>query len=259
MRNSVAAMAGGLLVALSAFSLASADTALDLWDQGKYAGAIVSGVADKSADGLSVAARAATTEMSLHAAPCPECIRKAEDLSRRALAADPKAAVPSFCLAAALAYHGRMIGSINTQSASIGSEAKRVLEEAIAAHPNDARLISGMAIWNFEVVRVGGSMLSRIVYGATMDRGIALFDQAFKLSPNDTLMNYQYGLSLAVYDPDEYRARIEAAWQRAATLDPQNAYDREMKNRAVKLLALLKSGDRNTFDATVRDYLGIPK
>jgi hypothetical protein len=250
---------GGLLLALSTFSSASADTALDLWAQGKYEEAIASGLADKSADGLSVAARAATTEMSLHAMPCLECVRRAEDLSRKALAAEPKAAVPSFCLAAALAYHGRMVGTINTKTAAIGSEARKTIEEALAAHPNDARLMSAMAIWNFEVVRVAGSMLSRIVYGATMDRGLALFDQAFRLSPNDTLMNFQYGMSLAAYDPDEYRSKIEAAWGRVVAARPQNSYDEEMKSRAVKLLALLKSGNKNALDETVKGYLWIPK
>lgn len=259
MRNLVAAAIGGALIALSACSFAFADLALDLWAQGKYAEAIAFGLAEKSADGLSAAARAATTEMSLRVPPCSQCIQRAEDLSRKALAADPKGTVPSFCLAAALAYHGRMIGLMNTQSAALGSEAKKILEEAITAHPHDARLISGLAIWDFEVVRVSGPFLARIVLGASMDHGLALFDQAFKLSPDDTLLNYQYGLSLAAYDPDEYRTRIEAAWGRAATDTPQNAYDEEMKNNAVKLLALLKSGDRRLLDATVKEYLGIPK
>lgn len=258
MRSHVLAAIGGLMIALSTCPFAYAETALDLWAQGKYAQAIALGLADKSAEGLSAAALAATSEMSLHAPPCPKCIQRAEDLSREALAADPKGVVPSFCLAAAFAYHGRMIGLMNTQSAALGSEARKILEEAIAAHPNNARLISGLAIWDFEVVRVSGPFLARIVLGASMDHGLALFDQAFKLTPNDTLLNYQYGLSLAAYDPDEYRTRIEAAWTRAATDPPQNAYDEEMKNKAVKLLGLLKSGDRKILDATVKEYLGIP-
>lgn len=259
MRNIMPATIGGVLLALSTFSFASADTALDLWAQGKYEEAIASGVADKSADGLSAAARAATSEMSLHEMPCLECAQRAEDLSRKALAADPKAAVPSFCLAAALAYHGRMVGTINTKTAAIGIEARRTIQESLAVHPNDARLISAMAIWNFEVVRVAGSMLSRFVYGATMDRGLALFDQAFKLSPNDTLMNFQYGMSLAAYDSDKYRSKIEAAWGRVVAANPQNSYDEEMKSRAAKLLALLKSGDKNSLDEIVKSYLWIPK
>lgn len=258
MRTSLAAILGGSVVAISLSTQALAGAALDLWAQGKYEEAIAVGVAEKSPEGLSAAARAATTEMSLHPMLCPECIQRAEDLSRRALAADPKSTVPSFCLAAALAYRGRMAGKINTQTASIGIEARKTIQEAIAVHPNDARLISALAIWDFEVVRVAGSLLSRIVYGARMERGIALFDQAFKLSPNDMLLNYQYGLSLAAYDPDEYRSKIEAAWGRIVATRPQNAYDEEIKSRAAKLLFLLKSADRKALDPTVKDYLGIP-
>jgi len=258
MSNSLTATLGGLVVAISLSTSALADNALDLWTQGKYEDAIATGVAEKSPEGLSTAARAAMTELTLHPMPCPECIQRAEDLSRKALAADPKSAVPSFCLAGALAYRGRMVGTINTQTASIGIEARKTIEDAMAASPDDARLISALGIWDFEVVRVAGSVLSRIVYGARMERGLALFDQAFKLSPNDILIHYQYGLSLAAYDPDEYRSKIEAAWMRVAATRPQNAYDEEMKSRAVKLLSLLKSGDKKTLDGTVKGYLGIP-
>jgi hypothetical protein len=259
MRNPAISILVGLIVAVSLSTVARADGALDLWAQGKYEEAIAAGLADKSADGLSAAARAAVSKMTLQTALCLPCIERAEDLSRQALAAEPKAAVSSFCLAGALAYHGRMIGTINVQSAAIGNQARKTLEEAIAAHPDDARLIAGMAIWNFEVVRAGGSMLARLVYGATMDRGLALYDEAFKLSPNDMLINYQYGLSLSAYDPDEYKSKIEAAWMRVATAHPQNAYDEEMKSRVAKLLALRKSGDRKIFDGTVKDYLGLPR
>lgn len=248
----------GLVFAVSLYSPALADAALDLWAQGKYEEAIAAGVAEKTPEGLSAAAQAATTALSLHAMPCPQCIQRAEDLGHKALAADPKSTVPSFCLAAALAYHGRMIGTINVQGAQIGIEARRVINEALAVHPDNARLIAAMGIWNFEVVRVAGSILARMVYGANMDSGLALFDQAFKLTPNDVLLNFQYGLSLAAYDPDEYRPKIEAAWERVVATRPQNAYDEEMKSRAVRLLALLKSGDKKILDATVKDYLGIP-
>ena len=116
-----------------------------------------------------------------------------------------------------------------------------------------------MGGWNFEVVRVGGSMLARWTYGATIDKGIEFYDQAFKLAPNDILINYQFGLGLAACDPGEYHDKIEAAWKRAVAARAQNAYEEASKRRAAELLALLDGTDKKAFTAKLDSYMGIPQ
>ena len=256
MKLRVAAFA--LLV--TAFSTqASADPAFDLWNQGKYEEAIKTGLAEKTPEGLSVAARAAASAMTMQTSPCMDCVKRAEDLSRKALAADPKGALPTIYLAAALGYKGRIIGLMAAQSAKLGEQSKHAIEEAMAAHPKDAQLIATMGGWHFEVVRVGGSMLARWTYGATIDKGLEFYEQAFKLAPNDLLINYQYGLGLAAYDAGEYHDKIEAAWKRAIAAPAQNAYDEAQKKRAAELLALLDGKDKKAFEAKLDSYMGIPQ
>lgn len=249
-----------LAVLVSAFATqAFASPAYDLWTQGKYDEAVKVGLAANDADGLAVAARAAASDMTMHTSPCMDCVKRTEEIARKALAANPKGALPTIYLAAALGYKGRIIGLMAAQNQKLGEQSKQALEDALAAHPKDAQLIATMGGWHFEVVRVGGSMLARWTYGATMDKGLALYDQAFKLSPNDILINYQYGLGLAAYDADEYRDKIEAAWKRAIAATPQNAYEEASKKRAAELLALLNGKDKKALEAKLDSYMGIPQ
>ena len=245
---------------ISAFSTqAFADPAYDLGAQGKYEEAIKTGLAEKTPEGLAVAARAAASDMTMHTTPCMDCVKRTEDLARKALAADPKGVMPTIYLAAALGYKGRIIGMMASQSQKLGEQSKKALEEAIAAHPNDAQLLATMGGWHFEVVRVGGSMLARWTYGASVDKGLEFYNQAFKLAPNDLIVNYQYGLALAAYDADEYRDKIEAAWKRAIAASAPDVYSEAQKKRAAELLALLNGKDKKAFEAKLDSYMGIPQ
>lgn len=238
---------------------AFADPALDLWTQGKYEDAIKTGLSENSPEGLALAARAAVSEMMAHTTPCMACVNRAVDLSRKALAADPKAPIPTLCLAAALSYRGHLIGMLAAQNEKLGDISKQMIDDAIAAHPNDPQLLAALGGWNFEVVRQGGSMLARWTYGATVDKGLEKYAQALKIAPNDILVNYQYGLELAAYDSDEYRDKVVAAWKRVEAAPSQGAYDDMEKKRAGELLTLLDGNNETAFDAKVKAYLGIPE
>lgn len=249
-----------LFVASIVFSTgAYADPALDLWVHGKYDDAVKQGLAENTPEGLAIASRAAVSEMTAHTTPCQECVNRAVELSRKALAANPKAPIPTLCLAAALSYRGHLIGLMAAQSEKLGEISKQTIDDAISAHPQDPQLLAALGGWNFEVVRQGGSMLARWTYGATIDKGLEKYSEALKIAPNDILINYQYGLELAAYDNDEYRDKIEAAWKRVEAAPSQGAYDDLEKKRAGELLALLDGSDKTAFETRLKSYMGIPE
>jgi hypothetical protein len=247
------------LMATALSTSAFANPAMDLWSQGKYEDAIKQGLAENSPEGTALAARAAVSDMTAHTTPCAECINRAIDLSRKALAADPKAPIPTLCLAAALSYRGHLIGMMAAQNEKLGEISKQSIDDAIAAHPKDPQLLAALGGWNFEVVRQGGSLLARWTYGATIDKGLQAYSEALKLAPNDILVNYQYGLELAAYDPDEYRDKVEAAWKRVEAAPSTGAYDDMEKKRAGELLALLNDSDKTALKTKLNAYMGIPE
>ena len=137
-----------LVVVSSSFLLASASAAVgtisasDLWRAGKYEQAIDAGKAANTAEGLSVAARAAVSDMMTRIPPCLDCVHRAQDLARKAIVADPKAPLPRVYLAVSLGYEARIVGLLASQSRGISEESKSSLETAIASDPKNALAVA---------------------------------------------------------------------------------------------------------------------
>jgi len=237
----------------------AAPTPFDLWRDGKYDQAMAAGEAQKTPEGLSVAARAAVSDMSLRIPPCLDCVTKAEAIVRKAMAADPKAVLPKIYLAAVLGYEGRIVGLMQAQSKGFAGQSQKALQDGLAIEPKNPLLLATMGGWHFEIIRIAGSFIARLTYGATAAEGLKYFDEALKLAPNELLINYQYALSLASVDPDKYHDQIKAALSRAVAAKPDSVYYAVSQKRAADLLKLQQSGDSKAFDSTVKKYMGIPE
>ena len=248
----------GLVGALLQAAAAHGETAaLTLFTSGKYAQAEKAGVAQGDAQGYALAARAVLADDMTHV-PCLECLRRAEDYARRAIAADSKYPEAHIYLAVALGYESRIIGILAARFRGYATEAKDNLDDALAADPNNAWALAGMGGWNIEVVRGGGAPLARWLYGATVEKGRDYFARAFAASPGNLVIRYQYALALAGYNLDDYRSDVEETLKRAISGTPANAYEVFEQGRARTLLEALKSGDRPAFDRMVRRDQGFP-
>ena len=253
------AAAAGLVLSMVAATAAYADpTPLELYDAGHYDEAIKAGLAQHDADGFSTAAHAELAKERMRPAPCLDCLKRAEAYARQAIAADPKEAAPHIYLAAALGYQAHIIGVMQAKLKGYAEEAKTNIEVALADHPDDPWALAAMGGWHIGVVNGGGSMLASMVYGATMKKGLAYYDKAFKADPGNIPIRFQYALSLSAYDREAYAKQIEAALDFAATGKPRTAYEVFMQGRAVTLLGLFKRGDWDAYDALVKKYQGYP-
>jgi tetratricopeptide (TPR) repeat protein len=246
-------------LSVSASAAIGPDTAPELWRAGKYEQAIEAGTAANTAEGLSVAARAAVSDVMTRIPPCLDCVHRAQDLARKAIAADPKAPLPHVYLAVSLGYEARIVGLLESQRKGLGEESKSALEAAIAADPKNAFAIATLGGWNIDTVRIGGSFLARLTYGATIDEGIAKYTQAIAMDPEDLVIHYQYALSLAGCDADKYHDVIAEQLARATQGKPESVYESVSQKRASDLLGLLKAGDRQAFADQVKRYMGIPE
>lgn len=237
-------------------SLARAD-ALALYQAGAYEQAVAEASRQNSAPGYALAARAALAEAVLKS-PCLDCLRRVEELARKAIAADPKTADGHVYLAVALGYEARIIGVVRARLGAYPEEAKRNLDKALESDPENIWALAAMGGWNIEVVRGGGAALARWLYGATVEAGLKSFAAAFKAAPDNLVLRYQFALSLAGLDPDAYRDRIADALARAGNAQPQTAYERFAQGRARELLAALAKGDRAALVRLVRRDQGYP-
>lgn len=234
------------------------ETPLALYLSGEYTKAEAAGIAQDDAQGLAVAARAVLADDMMRDQPCLECLKHAEELSRRAIAADPKEPEGHIYLAAAIGFEARIIGDLAAQSKGYAGEAKSELEKALAGDPNDPWALAAMGSWNIEIVRSAGPALARWLFGARMAVGQEYYAKALTIAPDNVVLHYQYALALAAYDLDAYRNDVESELARAVACAPKSAYETFVRARAQDLLNALKLGDSAQAERLVRHDQGYP-
>ena len=248
----------GLLCAVGFAGVAHAATPFELYEQGKYDAAIAAGRAENDAAGFAIAARAELAAEAMGDARCLDCIRRAQDDARKAIAADPKYPDGHIFLAVALGREGRLISTFTVLRRGYPSQAKSELDAAIAADPGSAFAWSALGGWNIEIVHKGGERVAHMMYGASLADGMAEFDKAFALAPGNVGLRYQYALTLSAYDVDAYRAKIEDALARAQNGKANGAYEAFVQSRARELREALKKGDMDAYAALVARDQGSP-
>jgi hypothetical protein len=247
-----------LAIGLWTLPASAAETPLALYKAGQFAQAEAVGMAQNDSAGFAIAARAVLAENAMREQPCLDCLRRAEDLARRAIAADPKMPEGHIYLAAAIGYESRIIGNLAAQSKGYADEAKRELDAALASSPNDAWALAAIGSWHIEIVRNAGPTLARWLFGARVDSGRDYYAKAFAAEPDNLVIRYQYALTLAAFNLADYQKDVEAELAHAVACTPNSAYETFAKGRARELLETLKRGDTAAAQRLVRRDQGYP-
>lgn len=247
-------LASALLLAVAA----RADSAGELYAKGQYEAAIAAELAKNSATGYANAARSALAEEAARETPCLTCIERAEGYAQKAIAADPKLPDGQIYLAIALGLEEHIIGPVEAKLDDFPDRAKNAIDAALAADPNDAWALAALGGWNISIVNHAGATLADWLYGASLDKGKAAFEAAFKAAPENFVLQYQYALTLSDGDDARFKPDIEAALAAAAGGVPTTVYNAMVKKRAGELLVLLKEGKDADYTALVRKFQGYP-
>jgi hypothetical protein len=247
-----------LFAVLLAAPAGAADSAYDLYAAGKYQEAMRAGSAANDGPGLALAARAALADAATHPAPCADCLARAENYARAAIAADPRLADAHTFLAITIGERARLKGLVLARLHNDPARAKSELDAALALEPHNVMALAALGGWNVEIVRAGGAHLAHWLYGASLQSGLDDFTQALRRDPGNVALHYQYALSFSGLDPVAYRATIQAALQDAIKAGPHTAYEKIAQTRSAELLDLLKRGDKTAFAARVRKFQGYP-
>lgn len=237
---------------------ACAETAHELYVAGKFTEAESAGVAEGSAAGFALAARAELAAEAMRPEPCRSCLERAEGFARRAVDADPKLLEGQIELVAALGFEARLMGPIKAHFRGLAKEAKQHIDSALADAPGSAWAWAALGSWNIEITRDGGSALAHWLYGASIGAGLEAYAKAIAVAPDNVVVRYQYALSLSGYNRDAYRDTIESALARAIANAPESAYETFAQKNARELLGALREGDMKLFDQLVRHDQGFP-
>jgi hypothetical protein len=251
-------LAGLLLLASATARAATDDDIFALYAKGQYEQAAAAGEASRSAGGLAIAARAVLADEVLRDSPCLSCLERAEKLARAAVAADPRQAFGHVWLAVSLGYQARVIGMVKARYRDYPAQSKAALDAAVAEDPKNAYAVSALGGWHIEIVRGGGAMLARMLYGATENEALSLFDRAVRLAPGNVAVRYQVALSLAGFDAAKYRVQTMTELKAALSATAETAYEKKVQGRAQELLGLMTAGAQDEFASQVRKYQGFP-
>ena len=209
-------------------------------------------------ESLTNAALAGVAWASMRDAPCRDCLKRVEDIARRAMDADngnPRAYV---ALVMVIAFESRLVGTRASSRAHYPEQAKAALDAALKFAPNDSWALAALGGLHIEVVRSAGRVVAGFLYDAHFDTGVAYFKRALAAEPGDPVVQLNYALSLSSYAFNNQCGEIETALAAAARATPRDAYAAAMKMRAQQLLDLLRADKRVEYLALSSRYLGFP-
>jgi len=244
--------------ALTGSSLAADSAPFDLYKAGRYEDAIRAGEAAKTGEGLAVAARAAFAEANLSETPCLPCLDRVETYARRSIALDASHPDAFIYLAAALGYKARIVGPLTAQFRRYPEQAREAIDHALSVAPNDDWALAAKGAWHIEVVRNAGELLGRTLYGARVEMGKEYFYKAFAAEPDNLVTRFQFALSLSGYDFEANSGPVTAALDSIRMMEPRTMYEGIIKQRAERLLDLIKANKRSEYLALVNRYQGYP-
>lgn len=244
--------------AQSDFALGRAEAGA-LYDQGLYAAAAEAAGVDATATAQALAARSYAS-----AAILADEFERANTLSDAALARaeaavalDPQSVEARLELIIALWLDGRRRGDLDAYFRGVPQRSRNMIDAVLADAPEDPWAHSLDGAWHLEAIRRGGGMARRML-GADEAVGVAAFERAMALDPDDPVIAVQAAVSYLALDADDYAERARAAFERALAVAPDDAFERSQQERASLALALMEAGDSDALSERIAFWVSGP-
>lgn len=196
-------------------------------------------------EGLALAARATLAHMDFTAAPDERgtAAKLAEHFAREALAKDSNHVEALLHLSIAIGQKARERGAVVAHFQGLAREGRAYLDRAVALEPDNSWAYGMLGAWHMEIVRHAGNGLAELVYEADADEGIALFEKAFSLDPDNLLLNEEFAIALLTLDAENHVQRAVEHLRKALELAPRHRLEELAQARARAALAAVESGD----------------
>jgi len=181
---------------------------------------------------------------------------RGKDYSRQAITLDPDNVEGHLQLAVALGYEGRAMGKAEAHGAGLADTAREHIDRAMSLNPRDPFAHGVLGAWHLEIVARAGGFFGGMMYGADEDDGIAAFETARRLAPDDPLFDYQYALCLLALDVADNADTARTVLQDQLRVEASSALEARMAQEAQGLLDLLAAGDEDAVEARVKALQG---
>lgn len=188
----------GLLCGPAHADLAAAERA---YGEGRWQAAAEAAQGEGDADGYAYAARALLAQLMVEPDHPDRAalVERAAGLAERALELDAANVEARIRLATALGYRGRQMSNWRAYFNRLPQRGKDLLDEAVAAEPDNAWARGLLGAWHLEIARRGGTR-GLHMFGASIESGIAHYRAAIALDPGNPAPRYFMAIGLAALD-----------------------------------------------------------
>lgn len=220
---------------------AEPQVAARLYAAGNYMAAAEAAEAQDSPASLAFAARALIAEClsSPSHSDINALLNRAESAAREALERDPSSVDARLQLALTLGVRGRRASIAEAIRHGYARQGRDLIEEALERDPNEPWAHALMGGWHLEVLRRGGRA-GALAYGARLNTGIAEFERARTLAPNDPIITLHYAVALIELDSERYADRAGVLLDAAADMPARDALERHARHEARRLSRVLE-------------------
>lgn len=251
-----------LLVLLFAFSPVQAAerslaAAQSEFDAGNFAEAAVLARKLRTAKGDALASRAEAVRGQFMAEGDERLRRFRIALAdgRRAVSRAPDLPEAHLAVAVALGLVARCEGGMHAHFEGLGTEARTEIDEALALDDGNAWAHAALGGWHLEIVYEGG-LLGAAIYDASAKAGIASYERALTLDPENISIAWQYAYQLVGLGGEANLTRAEALLGEMTARPPETALEEILARSAMRLKEALEKRDRTEVARLVAEGLG---
>ena len=140
-------------------------------------------------------------------------------------AAEPRNSNAHYWMAYAIGRYGQSISVAKALAQGLGTTLKTALETTIELAPKHADAHIALGAFHAEVIDKVGSLLGK-TQGASKAAGLAMFQQALKLTPASAIAMVEYANGLVMLEGDKRMKDAEKLYADAAACTPADAMER---------------------------------
>ena len=122
-----------------------------------------------------------------------------------------------------LGRYSQCISITTALSQGVGGKIRASLEAALELAPEHAEAHTATGLYHAEIIDKIGKMIGAMTYGASADKALEHFERALELTPDAPIANIEYGNGLYLLFGDKRLEESNAAYEKAAAIEPIDA------------------------------------
>ncbi len=164
--------------------------------------------------------------------------RRALDLAEYAHDLDADHVEARLRLAGALGFRGRYMSGFRAYVQRMPHRGKRLIEEAVAAEPDNAWAIGMLGAWHLEVARRGGQRGMNAL-DASVEAGIGFYTHAIAMDPDNPAPRFFLAIALLALDEPAYYEMAREQVAICLQIEARDAFETGIQGEAEVLRAMI--------------------